>query len=261
MPYLVENLKIACATQRSISQLCRAININRQQFNRYINGQTRPSAHNLARIANYFDLDTADFGLAPKHFRERLRKPTLGRYESSELLKGFPGNLTALRRHIGYFQTYHRSPSWPGMVVCSCSRLIEQRGLVHVKSMERLRDPGNGIQQFSKYVGLAAFYRNRIFITERVVGPNSMLSQTILLPFDQYQRVYLRGTTMGISWRRENLPYASRMIWRYVGVEPDLRELLARCGPLPLTSRHLPPTVRSFLADPAAEVYAMPAEY
>lgn len=128
MPYLVENLKIACATQRSISQLCRAININRQQFNRYINGQTRPSAHNLARIANYFDLDTADFGLAPKHFRERLRKPILGLDESSELLKGFPGNLTALRRHIGYFQTYHRSPSWPGMVVCSCSRLIEQRG-------------------------------------------------------------------------------------------------------------------------------------
>ncbi|NDK53379.1 XRE family transcriptional regulator [Rhizobium ruizarguesonis] len=261
MSHLVENLKIACATQRSISHLCRAIDINRQQFNRYINGQTKPSAHNLARIAKHFDLDAADFLLAPRQFREHLRRPALGLNETSELLKAFPGNLTALRRHIGYYQTYHRSPSWPGMVVCSCSRLTERGGLVHVKSMERLRDPGNGIQQFSKYVGLAAFYRNRIFITERVVGPNSMLSQTILLPFDEYQRVYLRGTTMGISWRKENLPYASRMIWRHVGAEPDFRELLARCGPLPLSSRNLPPTVRSFLADPSAEVYAMPTEY
>jgi len=261
MPHLVENLKIACATQRSISHLCRAIDINRQQFNRYINGQTRPSAHNLARIANYFDLDAADFDLAPKQFRERLHKPVLGINGGSELLKAFPGNLIALRRHIGYFQTYYRSPSWPGMVVCSCSRLIEQGGLVQAKSMERLRDLGSGIQQFSKYLGLAAFYRNRIFITQRVVGPNAMLSQTILLPFDEYQRVYLRGTTMGISWRRENLPYASRMIWRHVGTEPDLRELLARCGPVPLSSRQLPPTVRSFLEDPAAEVYEVPAEY
>jgi transcriptional regulator with XRE-family HTH domain len=261
MPHLVENLKIACATQRSISHLCRAIDINRQQFNRYINGQTRPSAHNLARIANHFDVEAADFFLAPTLFRKRLSKSVVGAYEGSELFNAFPGNLRALRRHIGYFQTYHRSPSWPEMVVCSCSRLTEQGGLMHVKSMERLRDPGNGIQQLSKYVGLAAFYRNRIFITERVTGPNSILSQTILLPFDEYQRVYLRGTTMGISWRRENLPYASRVIWRHVGAEPDLRELLGRCGPLPLSSRQLPPTVRSFLADPAAEVYAMPAEY
>ncbi|NTF45575.1 helix-turn-helix transcriptional regulator [Rhizobium rhizogenes] len=261
MPHLVENLKIACATQRSISHVCRAIDINRQQFNRYINGETRPSAHNLARIANYFDLDAADFLLAPKLFRERLRGPSVGSNEGSELFKAFPGNLAALRRHLGYFQTYHRSPSWPGMVVCSCSRLSEQDGLVRVKSMERLRDLGNGIQQFSKYVGLAALYRNRIFITERVIGPNSMLSQTILLPFDEHQRVYLRGTTMGVSWRKENLPYASRMIWRHVGAEPDLRELLSRCGPLPLSSRKLPPTVRSFLTDPSAEVYAVPAEY
>ncbi|TJW59990.1 MAG: transcriptional regulator, partial [Mesorhizobium sp.] len=41
------NLKLACSTHRSVSDLCRTIGINRQQFNRYLNAGTLPSAHNL----------------------------------------------------------------------------------------------------------------------------------------------------------------------------------------------------------------------
>ena len=36
------NLRAACATRRSISEVCREIGINRQQFNRYISGEARP---------------------------------------------------------------------------------------------------------------------------------------------------------------------------------------------------------------------------
>jgi len=261
MSHLLDNLKAACATQRSISHICREVGINRQQFNRYINGETIPSPHNLARIAAYFGIASGDFALPPRIFAERLHRPERGGAEASDLFKGFPGDLTALRRHVGYFQTYHLSPSWPGFVVCSCSRMHEDHGQVHVKSVERIRDRENEIQQYTKYVGLASFQRNRIFIYERAKGRNTMLSQTILMPFEVHQRVYLRGTTMGVSWRKENLPYASRMIWRHVGAEPDLRQLLSRCGVVPLSSRQLPPTVRSFLEDASARVLTVPTEY
>ncbi|MCL6709768.1 helix-turn-helix domain-containing protein [Pseudomonas sp. R2.Fl] len=261
MDIFVENLRSACATQRSISHICREVGLNRQQFNRYIKGETRPSAHNLARIASFFGLASADFSLPAKAFAERLHRPERGGAEALEVFKGFPGDLAMLRRHVGYYQTYHLSPSWPGFVVCSCSRIREQNGQMHVKSVERIRDRENEIQQYTRYVGLAAFMRNRIFIYERAKGRNGMLSQTILLPFEVHQRVYLRGTTMGVSWRKENLPYASRMIWRHVGEEPDLRQVLSRCGVLPVSSRQLPPTVRSFLEDPSAEILTVPTEY
>ncbi|WP_026161084.1 helix-turn-helix domain-containing protein [Sinorhizobium medicae] len=255
------NLRFACATRRSISQVCREIGINRQQFNRYISGEARPSAHNVARIAAFFGLSADDFLLPPKLFEARMIRPERHRLEAGQLLEGFPGDAAALRRHFGYYQTYHLSLSWPGFIVCSCAHIYEEGGSIRVKSIERIRDRANEIEQFSKYVGLVTFWRNRIFIAERTVGQAAMLAQTILMPFELHQRVYLRGTTMGVSWRKENLPYASRMIWRHIGQDPDKRQMLSRCGLVPFGARHLPSAVRRFLEVPEAEVLTIPAEY
>lgn len=98
------NLRFACATRRSISQICREIGINRQQFNRYINGEARPSAHNVARIAAFFGLSAEDFSLAPKLFEARMIRPERHRLEAGQLLEGFPGDAAALRHHFGYYQ-------------------------------------------------------------------------------------------------------------------------------------------------------------
>lgn len=256
-----ENLRFACATRPSISQICREIGINRQQFNRYISGEARPSAHNLSRIANFFGLSSTDFGLVPTAFQARMTRPDQRMVDGGLLLEGLPGDLPSLRRHLGYFQTHHMSPSWPGLVVCSCARLMEENGSVHIKSIERIRDSTNEIRQYSKYVGLVAFWRNRIFITERSVSRQPMMSQTILIPFEVHQRVYLRGMTMGVSWRKENLPYASRVIWRYLGTNPDKRQMLSRCGVLPLSSRQLPATVRSYLEAPPLNILTVPESF
>ncbi|OLP56496.1 transcriptional regulator [Rhizobium rhizosphaerae] len=255
-PFLV-NLRFACTTRRSVSDICRAIGLNRQQFNRYIAGQSRPSPHNLARIAAYFGVSVADFALEPRQFELRILSPDRDRSEARLLLDGFPGDLQVLRRHLGYYQTFHLSPSWPGMVVSSCTRLWEERGSVRIKSIERMRDPANEIIQFSKYVGLVTCWRNRLFVAERSVGRQPLLSQTILVPFEEHQRVYLRGTTMGVSWRKGNMPYASRMIWRALGQEVDKRQMLARCGVLAPNARSLPPTVRQFLSGPEADVLSV----
>lgn len=256
-----ENLRFACATRPSISQICREIGINRQQFNRYISGEARPSAHNLSRIAAFFGVGSQDFSLAAAAFQKRMTRPDQRRVDGGLLLEGLPGDLPSLRRHLGYYQTYHLSPSWPGLVVCSCARLMEDNGSVQVKSIERIRDAAHEIRQYSKYIGLAAYLRNRIFITERSVSRQPMMSQTILVPFEVHQRVYLRGVTMGVSWRKENLPYASRVIWRYLGTNPDKRQVLSRCGVLPEHSRQLPATVRGYLEAPPFSILSVPENF
>ena len=50
------NLRSLCADYGSIAQVCRDIGLNRQQFNRYLNGSGMPSAHNLRRIVQHFDV-------------------------------------------------------------------------------------------------------------------------------------------------------------------------------------------------------------
>ncbi len=247
------NLKHACGTRTSISQVCREIGINRQQFNRYINGQALPSAHNQLRIARAFAVEPEAFNLPCDIFRKRLSGLNIPAEQSDALFDAYPGDMSMMERYLGFYQTYHLSMSWPGKVVCACTHLKERNGRVVVASRERINDSTSGIDMHARYIGLAAYQRNRIFVTERTHGEHTMLAQTILMPFEIHQRLYLRGITMGVSWRKENLPYTSRMIWRYLGHDVDLRALISRCG-LYKIDGSLPEPVKHYLTSPGSKL-------
>ena len=242
-----ENLRFACSTRPSISELCRTMHINRQQFNRYINGATLPSAHNRLRIAAAFGLDPADFDLHSGIFRRKLGERRRLLLANGPLDDAFPGDLRALRSYLGFYQTWHVSLSWPGFIVCACAHLRERDGQILVTSLERIDDAENGIRQRSRYAGLAAFQRQRIFLTETTRTPAPTFGQTILMPFEVHQRQYLRGITMGVSWRNDNLPYATRTIWRFRGPRTDRRALVGTCGIYAPNSASLPSAVVAYL--------------
>ena len=74
------------------------------------------------------------------------------------------------------------------------------------------------------------------------------------MPFENHQRLYLRGITMGVSWRKENMPYASRTIWRYFGHDVDRRTLVSRCGVRKLEDRILPEPVLRYLTSSGSKL-------
>ncbi len=204
-----------------------------------------------------FNIEPEDFALPRDEFRRRLA-PSSGRGAPSDtLLDAYPGDIAALERYLGFYQTYHLSMSWPGRVVCACAHVKEQDGRVVVTTRERMRDEASGMNLHSRYTGLAAYRRNRLFVTERTSGEHMTIGQTILMPFEVHQRLYLRGITMGISWRKENLPYASRMIWRHFGHDVDRRALLSRCGLRNLEGGTLPEPVSRYLKSPASKVVSV----
>jgi transcriptional regulator with XRE-family HTH domain len=244
-----DNLRLACSTRQSISELCRAIGINRQQFNRYINAGASPSAHNRLRIAAAFGLDPDDFDQPKSAFRRKLNAQRRPATEDGPLDGAYPGDLGALRPYFGFYQTWHVSLSWPGRIVCSCAHMREKDGKVLITSLERIEEPGSGITQRSRYVGLAAFRRQRIFLTELTRGASPTFGQTILMPFEIHQKQYLRGLTMGVSWRNDNLPYATRTIWRYRGLDTNRRALISNCGIYAPNSAALPSVVTAFLTE------------
>jgi len=253
------NLKFACSTYRSVSDLCRTIGINRQQFNRYLNAGSLPSAHNLLAIAAAFGLEADDFDLHPRVFRSKFGERRRQNALPGPLSDAFPGDLHALAPYLGFYQAWHTSLSWPDRIVCACAHLRENGGQVLVSTLERIKDAENGIVQRSRYIGLAAYRHQRIFLTELTSGEGPTFGQTILMPFEAYQRRYLRGVTMGISWRNNNLPYATRTVWHHLGKVADKRGLISRCGIYPLNSAALPAAVLSFLTD-ASPIVAVPLQ-
>ena len=60
---IAQNLKLLCSFEKSISQVCRAIGINRQQFSKYLSGASQPSAYNLNQICDHFSIRPADLYL------------------------------------------------------------------------------------------------------------------------------------------------------------------------------------------------------
>ncbi len=62
---LAHNLVRLCKREVSIAAVCRATQINRQQFNRYLAGQSIPSPANLEKICRYFNISKAELFRPP----------------------------------------------------------------------------------------------------------------------------------------------------------------------------------------------------
>ena len=85
-----ENLKKLCAATGSIAALCRELQINRTQFNRYLSGESFPRPDVLAKICAHFDID-ARILLQPVE--------TLESHEMSNLLAQELGSFLDLNLH------------------------------------------------------------------------------------------------------------------------------------------------------------------
>ncbi len=59
------NLRALCEERSSIAQVCREAGINRQQFNRYLTGETLPNRASLEKICHYFGITEDDLFQAP----------------------------------------------------------------------------------------------------------------------------------------------------------------------------------------------------
>lgn len=55
-----QNLRTLCDSQPSIASVCREMDINRQQFARYLGGKGLPNTANLEKICRYFGIVEAD---------------------------------------------------------------------------------------------------------------------------------------------------------------------------------------------------------
>src|SRR5262245_55043078 len=67
--FLPENLRTLCERAGTVSDMCRKIGINRQQFNKYLAGTHAPSKSNLRAIASFFGLSEDVLFSSPSDFR------------------------------------------------------------------------------------------------------------------------------------------------------------------------------------------------
>jgi transcriptional regulator with XRE-family HTH domain len=127
------NLRRKCANFGSIAEVCRGVGINRQQFNKYLAGNSIPNALTLRKICIFLDIQEQSL-----FFDEEA---SVINSNGGKELPGFshgglPGFFTSARKHFdfhvqdlpaGFYHCYFPLHNVPGMLVRSLV-VIRQRG-------------------------------------------------------------------------------------------------------------------------------------
>lgn len=250
------NLRLLCSYYKSIAEVCRRLNINRPQFNRYLSGRSRPSANTLRRCCDFFGVEEHEILMPHGQFQNliQVRPRDTGVSEQPALETDHLARLSGLgaggmERYLGYYFEYHISMACPGkllrMLVC-----IEQRdGRVYYQRTERLKENPHEKSYHATYLGMASLLTDRIFMVDYEALTGHEVTQTILFPSFKNRVSRLTGLKMGVSGSGERMPCCTRVLYEYLGHSVDLRRALALCGLYALDSSEIDPSILAAVAN------------
>ncbi len=232
---LPSNLRYLVNSFGSISEFCRAVAINRQQFNKYLNGRSLPSPRNLRRICQFVGISESDLFLPAAEFAERHQSP--GRKEEASPLFSFiesahRASTDLMKKYQGLYFKYYYSLSKPGLIRKSLLSIsISERG-----ALTKCVEPAErnltqlGIASLCKYSGEALFIGDRLFILEYEYLSKKEISYSVYFPTYMSKAVLLPGLMLGVSASNRHEPAASRVLLTRLNGQHNLRAAIRSCG-------------------------------
>ncbi|WP_437879779.1 helix-turn-helix domain-containing protein [Pseudomonas sp. LRF_L74] len=226
------NLKLLCSHYRSIAEVCRKLDINRAQFNRYLGGQGRPTAYNLKRICDFFGVEDYELGLPTEQFASLVGARSAHEQQPAasdplyNLLLPLREQSSSLERYCGYYFEYANCMSVPGSILLSLVHLREERGTFLFERQERQerQDPSRSSKAAEewvrcRYLGAAFYLQDRLFLIDYESLTGNEMSQTILIPSFKSRISRLNGMKTGVSSGDRRTPACTRVVWEYLGAD------------------------------------------
>ncbi len=233
---LRQNLALLCSYHPSIAEVCRKLDLNRQQFNKYLAGTSHPSRRNMRRICDFFGVSESELLMEPQQFENivSLKRKPMGQEELSEPLRHLEmiyQRSQSLEKYIGYYFRYFYSFSNPGKIIRSLASIHKESERFYWSNIEILRDPETGQSQgMNKYKGAVFYLADRIYIVEYETIELGSITQATLYPSHRSRLDTLVGIQTGGPTRRGRKPGASKVALEYLGREINVRHALKRTG-------------------------------
>jgi len=231
-----QNLRLLCSYYKSIAEVCRRLDINRPQFNRYLSGRYLPSSHTMKKICDFFGVEEHEILLPHGQFERLVAvRPSVTVSQSSRLEVEHLEKLQAqsgagMDKYLGYYFEYYYSLACPGKILRTLICFERREDGVFYQRTERLDDPVDKQVCHSRYLGVAYALSDRIFMVDYEALMANQLTQTILFPTFRSRVTRLSGLRMGASASGERMPSCARVVLEYLGRDVNLRKALAMCG-------------------------------
>ncbi len=250
------NLKFLCGFYSSISEVCRKLEINRQQFNRYLSGKSFPSYKNLKKICDFFGVESEEITMAPIEFQKIAGLPNTNENEGN-IPKQLANMITPLmkdskqqlKRYEGYYYRYFYSFSFPGYIFRSFVKLYQHGDYYYIKHIElsRKNDALSIPRLVTKYHGIAFLVADRLFILESEPALNSTISEAILMPNYRPNSPYLSGLVICASSGSSHQPSAGRTVFEHLGKNINIREAMKQCDLFHHTDNNIPKNIKNLI--------------
>lgn len=231
------NLRLLCGYYPSIADVCRRLEINRPQFNRYLSGRFRPGGHTLRRLCEFFGVEAHEILLPSAQFERlvqvRPRRPASEASTTPEAphlahLKAIGS--AGLDRFLGYYFETYLSMAYPGQVLRTLVAFERHEDRVVYQRTERLAEGPHDKAYHGLYLGLVHLLTDRIFLCDYETLTGLEMTQTILFPSYKNRVTRLTGLRLGVSGSGERMPCCARVVYEYLGRSIDVRQALRLCG-------------------------------
>ncbi len=244
---LAQNLRTLCSYYRSISEVCQLANINRQQFNKYLGGQSTPSISTLRKINDFFGLQYDEVYLPKEEFKQLIdSRPRLTREPDKSPLDAFLTDALNntrqseqfLKPYTGLYHDYYCSPSNPQKILRSLISIYQEKGVTYTKSIERLPYQDRQKQRFFtvRYHGFVQVIEGRLVFTDLETRTLNNWGQRIYYPANRTRIDILCGLTMAISGGLEHQPFCAHAVLERLDESYPVKTALKQCSLYPLES-------------------------
>jgi transcriptional regulator with XRE-family HTH domain len=218
-----------------VSEVSRKLGINRQQFNKYLSGASFPSLRNLRRITDFFGVDEFELLLPPREFEAKVlpRRPATQATGPAALPpRSATPHQDLLAPYCGFYYVYFYTPVWSSHIVRALTEIYQADGRTATRTIERLREvrPLARKGPVQKFRGDVTHVVDRLCIVEHETLVDQLASMTFLYPSHRHSLRLLTGVMVGVASGGSRQPFASRVVYEFIGKKIDGRAALAACG-------------------------------
>lgn len=240
----------------SVAEFCRKLDVNRQQFNKYIAGQHVPAQKVIQKIARYFLMEPEDLFRAPADFKaffegQRVSLP-FDLQGAPELVKLFPllhKSSDDMRKMLGVYYRYHNSSIYKGQILRSVTCIYEREETVRYVTIEKfpLLDGSGRAGYTFTYHGFCIVLGDRFFLIDSESKQRNEFTFSILNQQHRRPNRFFYGILTGVASTSYRQPFSTRLAFQHVGSGSLDRIHLRKATVLAPEDPQVPVEIRSYL--------------
>lgn len=253
--HFADNLRALCTRHGSIAAVCRALEMNRQQFNKYLAGSTLPNAATLEKICAFFAVEPQSLFRDPLSSPARAEAPAMEADAFAALpcgtLKIASDAFTRMRASSlrpGCYYFYFPWVRDPAKCVRAALYVYRRGGLTLFTRFTKFRSPSQRQRYYlrGRHDGVVLESDKAKFLlamNRKGYGEMSLVSLGVESALSQD---FMSG--LGLVMEASGAPLALRATLEYRGSAAILRRTIAEACVLPLTDPSIPEEVRQSMS-------------